>query len=131
MTRAHAREDSPATPAERKAAGLHKLRKGRDQCAAHRRDGLPCLAPAVAGALTCRRHGAAAFQVRVSAQLFLLRMEAYTAVREWEETRGTWREPDAIGRWSVADRDLKEFEFKLGYLRALRADVRQLEAAAR
>jgi hypothetical protein len=90
MSRAHARE----------AAGLHKLRKGRDRCIARRRDGGRCLAPAVKGAVVCRRHGGAAPQVAIAAKHVVLMEALYTAAAEWEEAKGTPGEFDALCRWS-------------------------------
>jgi hypothetical protein len=119
MSRAHARE----------AAGLHKLRKGRDQCTARRRDGGQCLAPAVKGALVCRRHGAGAPQVQIAARHFVLLEAHYEAVLGYEEARGTPGEFEALCRWSVAERDLREYEARLRRLAGLRAEVRRLEAA--
>ena len=113
---------------ERQAAGLHKLRKGRDQCTARRRDGRRCRAPAVAGAAVCRRHGGAASQVQIAARHVLL-MEAFIdASCEYEEARGTPGEFDALCRWSAAERALSEYRAKLKRLAELRAEVRRREA---
>src|SRR5579859_1587972 len=81
MTRAHAREDD----------GLHKLRKGRDECGATRRDGQPCGAPAIEGGLVCRRHGGAAFQVWIKARHRVLMEASCLAHLEWQKARGTPR----------------------------------------
>jgi hypothetical protein len=120
ITRARARE----------GAGLHRLRKGRDECGAQRRDGQPCQAPAIEGGLVCLRHGGSAPQVRIAARLRVLQLALYVATLEWEEARGTWRADDAMGRCSIAERELREYEFKLARLANLRAEVRKLDAAA-
>lgn len=127
MTPCRAREDTPAGTDERKAAGLHKLRRGRDQCTARRRDGQRCRAPAVEGGLVCRRHGGAASQVQIAARHFVLLAAFHDATREFEEAKGTPGEFDALCRWSAAERELMEYEFKLELLAELRAEVRQLE----
>ena len=119
--RAHARARTP---------GGAKLRKGRDQCTAHRRDGEQCLAPAVEGALVCRRHGGSAPQVQIAARHFVLMEAHYIAVIEWEEARGTPREFDALCKALRAQRDLNAYEVKLLRLAELRAAVKELKAAA-
>ena len=121
ITRARTREDS---------GRLRKLRKGRDQCTAHRRDGEQCLAPAVAGALVCRRHGGGAPQVQIAARHFALMEARYIAVTGWQEARGTPREFDALCRALAAQRDLDAYEAKLLQLAHLRAAVKELKAAA-
>jgi len=122
MTRAHAREDP---------SRLRTLRKGRDQCTAHRRDGGQCLAPAVEGSLVCRRHGGSAPQVQIAARHFVLMEAHYGAVLEWEAARGTPDEFDALCRWSAAQLALAEYEAKLVRLAVLRAKVKRLKAGAR
>jgi len=117
---AYAREDSRP----------RKLRKGRDQCTAHRRDGGQCLAPAVEGVLVCRRHGGSAPQVQIAARHFVLLEAHFIAVLEWEEARGTPDEFDAMCRWSWAQRDLDAYEVQLLRLAHLRAAVKELRAAA-
>ena len=121
ITRARTRED---------AGRRRKLRKGREQCTARRRDGKQCLAPAVHGALVCRRHGGSAPQVQIAAKHFLLLEAHYKAVREYEAARGTPAEFDALCRWSAAERELAVYEAKLLQLADLRAEIKQLEAAA-
>lgn len=121
MTRAHAREDT---------GRRRKLRKGRDQCTAHCRDGAQCMAPTVEGALVCRKHGGASPQVQIAAKHFLLLMAHYTAVREYKEAGGTPGEFDALCRWSAAERELAVYEAKLLQLAELRAAVKELKAAA-
>jgi hypothetical protein len=118
MTRARPREDS------------RRLRKGRDQCTAHRRDGEQCLAPCVEGSLVCRKHGGGSPQVQIAARHFVLMETHHTAVIEWEETRGTPGEFGALCRWSAAERDLYEYEAKLVRLAVLRAKVKRLKAGA-
>ena len=121
MTRAHAREDTRP----------RKLREGRDECAAHRRHGGQCRAPAVEGSLVCRRHGGSAPQVQIAARHFVLMEAHYGAVLEWEAARGTPDEFDALCRWSAAQLALAEYEAKLVRLAALRAKVKRLKAGAR
>jgi hypothetical protein len=120
MSRARARE----------AAGLHKLRKGRDPCTARRRDGRRCLAPSVAGAAVCRRHGGAAPQVLIAARHLVLMEAFWGATREYEAARGTPGEFDALCRWSAAEEVLGEYRSRLARLAELRAAVRAQTAAA-
>jgi hypothetical protein len=122
MTRARTREDS---------GRLHKLRKGRDRCTARRRDGERCLAPAVEGALVCRRHGGSASQVLIKARHRLLMEASYFAQLEWQEAQGTAREFDVLCKALQAQRDLDAYEFKLLQLAELRAAVKELEADGR
>jgi hypothetical protein len=118
MSRAHARE----------AAGLRKLRKGRSQCEATRRDGERCQAPAIAGGTVCRRHGGGASQVRINARHIQLLEARYTAYEAWAAARGTPGEFDALCATSRADNAVWRYEVKLERLRELRAQVRQLKA---
>jgi hypothetical protein len=127
VTRAHARESDP--PTEREAAGLRKLRKGRDTCGAARRDGAPCQAPAIPGGLVCRRHGGATPQVVIAAGHELRQLAAWAAGRDLAEARGTPAEFEALCRWSAADRKLSEYEGKLARLAELRAGLHQRRAA--
>jgi hypothetical protein len=122
MTRARTREDSRRR---------RKLRKGRDQCTAHRRDGEQCLAPAVEGALVCRKHGGGSPQVQIAARHFVLMEAHYIAVIEWEEARGTPRDFDALCRALQARRDLDAYEVKLLQLAHLKAAVKELKADGR
>jgi hypothetical protein len=113
---------------ERQAAGLHKLRKGRRQCEATRRDGQRCQAPAIPDGTVCRRHGGGAIQVRIRArymELLEARVDAYAA---WEAARGTPGEFDALCATSLADNAVSDYEAKLARLRELRAQLRQLKA---
>jgi hypothetical protein len=130
MSRAHAREDPAATTAERQAAGLRKLRKGRDQCTARRRNGQQCRAPAVRGSLVCRRHGGGAPQVQIAARHMQLLEARYGAYKAWEAARGTPGEFDALCATSRADNAVWDYEAKLGRLRELRAELRRLKARA-
>jgi hypothetical protein len=68
--------------------------------------------------------------VQIAARHFVLLEAHYTAVREWEEARGTPAEFDALCRWSAAERDLFEYEVKLVRLAVLRARVKRLKAEA-
>lgn len=126
MTRAHAHEDGGQ--AGRAAAGLHKLRTGRDQCTATRRDGHQCQAPAIENALVCRRHGGGAPQVRIAAAHLTLQMALYIATSEYREARGTPREFDALCKASRAERELTACEDKLAELKRLRAELRRRKA---
>lgn len=112
----------------RDTAGLHKLRKGRDQCGAHRRDGQRCRAPAVAGAPVCRRHGGGAPQVRIAARRIQLLEARYAAYEAWVAARGTSREFDALCATSLAENAVHRFDAKLERLRELRAQVRLFKA---
>lgn len=125
MSRARTRED----PGDRGAAGLRPLRKGRDQCTAHRRDGEECRAPAVPGTLVCRRHGGAAPQVLIKARHVELQAARYTAAMDFEAAKGTPREFDTLCAWGHAERELREYEAKMERLKELRAEARRLKAA--
>lgn len=121
----------PMSPARaREAAGLRKLRKGRDQCGARRRDGQRCQAPAIAGGTVCRRHGGGATQVRIHARHVQLLEARYAAYKAWEAARGTPGEFDALCATSRADNAVWDYEVKLERLRELRARLRRLKAAA-
>ena len=78
-----------AEKSEREAAGLHPLRKGRDQCTGHRRDGARCEAPAIEGGLVFRRHGGAAPQVAIAAEYREKKLAALDADAAFTEARGT------------------------------------------
>lgn len=122
-------EADPMTRARtREAYGMHKLRKGRDSCTATRRDGEPCQAPAVEGALVCCRHGGSAPQVQIKARHTLLMEAAYFAHLEWQEARGTPREFDALCKALQSQRDLDACEAKLRLLAELRAELRRQRA---
>jgi hypothetical protein len=110
---------------DREADGLHPLRKGRDQCTAHRRDGEECQAPAVPGTLVCRRHGGAAPQVLIKARHVELQMALHNAAQEHQAAKGTPGEFDALCKWSHAEQELKVYEAKLATLSELRAELRQ------
>ena len=114
----------------REAAGLHKLRKGRRQCEASRRDGERCRAPAIKGGIVCRRHGGGAPQVLIAARHFVLLKAFHDATCAFEQARGTAGEFDALCRWSAAERDLLECQSKMQRLAELRAELRRLKAAA-
>ena len=116
ITRARTREARPP----------RKLRKGRERCAAHRRDGHPCQAPAVKGALVCRHHGGSAPQVRIAAQHLVLLEARYAAYSAYEQAIGTTREFDARCKRYTADRAVREYEAKLERLAELRAAVKRL-----
>jgi hypothetical protein len=120
MSRAHARE----------AARPRKLRKGRRRCEATRRDGERCQAPAIAGGVVCRRHGAGAIQVRINAWRMQLLEARYGAYKAWEAARGTPGEFEALCATSQADNAVWRYEAKLERLRELRAQLRQLKAAS-
>jgi hypothetical protein len=120
MSRAHAHE----------AARPRKLRKGRHQCEATRRDGQRCQAPAIAGGTVCRRHGGGAFQVRLSARYMQLLEARYAAYKAWEAAQGTPGEFEALCATSRADNALWRYEAQVERLRELRAQVRQLKAVA-
>lgn len=111
---------------KRQAAGLHKLRKGREQCTATRRDGKRCRAPAVKGSTVCRRHGGAAPQVLFAAQRLVLLEARHAAYREWQQAMGTGREFDARCKFYAADRDVREWEARLDRLAELKAAVKRL-----
>jgi hypothetical protein len=125
--RAHARAE-PADE-DREAEGLHPLRKGRDQCTAHRRDGEECQAPAVSGTLVCRRHGGAAPQVLIKARHVELQVALHGAALDHQAARGTPGEFDALCAWSRAKNALDEYEARLARLSELRAELRRRKAA--
>jgi hypothetical protein len=89
------------------------MRKGRQQCEAHRRDGARCTAPAIEGHHVCRVHGGSAPQVRRAARRNQL-LEAYAAaVQAWQADPGipgqlTRRQIELLGRASIAQRELEE-----------------------
>jgi hypothetical protein len=107
---------------------LRKLRKGRDRCGATRRDGQPCQAPAIPGALVCRRHGGAAPQVAIAAKHMQLGVARYAALLEFETARGTPREFDALCRLLQARRELDAYEAKIRLLALLRAKRKRRRA---
>jgi hypothetical protein len=123
--RAHARLDDE----DREADGLHPLRKGRDQCTAHRRDGEECQAPAVPGMLVCRRHGGAAPQVLIKARHVELQAALHKAALAHQAAKGTPGEFDALCKWSHAEQELKVYEAKLATLSELRTELRQRKTA--
>ena len=105
-----------------------KLRKGRDRCTAHRRDGKPCEAPAIPGGLVCRIHGGAAPQVAIKAQHIELQLAYRAAERDWMDARGTSREDDALDRHGRTLSELRDFEAKMSHVRELQAEVRRSKA---
>ena len=129
--RAHAREGTAAMiarlqqAAEREAAGLRKLRKGRHQCEATSRDGSQCRAPAIAGGSVCTRHGGGAPQVRVKASLTLLYLARHEAGQAWEAAKGTPGEFDALCELTKADNAVQRAEAKVEQIRELRAEQRR------
>ena len=124
--RAHAREAGPLD--DRQLDGLHKLRRGRDQCAATTRNGGRCQAPAIEGHYVCRRHGGGAPQVAMNAEYQQNLIRVYGVQREYEEAKGTAREFDALCRALQAGRDLEAYQIKLRLLRELRAGLKQRKA---
>lgn len=130
ITRARAREATATENAERQANGLHKLRAGREQCTATRRDGQPCDAPAIPGGLVCKRHGGGAPQVRIPAQHRQLQLAVWVASADFKAARGTPEQFEALCKVTAAERDLEAFETKLRLLREVQAYVRSKRAAA-
>lgn len=100
------------------------IRKGRQQCEAHRRDGHRCSAPAIPGGWVCRVHGGSAPQVRSAARRILL-LEAYAAaVTAWQADPGipgqlTSRQIELLGRAAIAQRELEEYEERMEAIRQL------------
>ena len=125
---ARARMRETPVDEDREAGGLRQLRKGRDQCTAHRRDGEECQAPAVAGTLVCRRHGGAAPQVLIKARHVELQMALHDAHMNWREAKGTPAAFDALCACSRAENALNEYEAKLAQLSELRAELRRRKA---
>jgi len=126
---ARARAGEALDDEDREADGQHPLRKGRDQCTAHRRDGEERQAPAVPGTLVCRCHGGAAPQVLIKARHVELQLALHDAAEGYQSARGTPAEFDALCKWSRAERELKEYEAKLARLSELRAELRRRKAA--
>lgn len=83
------------------------------------------------GTLVCRHHGGAAAQVMIKAQHFELQMALNVAAERHQAARGTPGAFDALGKWSHADRELKEYEAKMARLLELRAELRHLKAGLR
>lgn len=111
-------------------ARTRKLRKGRDECSATRRDGEACEAPAVPGLLVCRRHGGATLAAQIAGQRLQLQIRSCAATREWLEARGTPAEYDALGRHGRALSELRYFEDRVAYLHRLSALTAELRATA-
>jgi hypothetical protein len=106
------------------ATELHKLRKGRERCAATRRDGWPCQAPAIPEGFVCRRHGGSAPQVRIAARHRQLQLALFVASSEFKEAaEGTEARFDALCRLLRAEEALAAYELKLSYLAELKAEV--------
>lgn len=99
-----------------------KLRKGRTQCTATRRDGERCEAPAMAGGV-CRRHGGAAPQTLIAEGLRIRQVALLDAIDQWQE-RG---DVDSLGKVSRARRELDEYAAKVEYLGWLRREQRQFQ----
>jgi hypothetical protein len=126
--RARARKATAPENAERQADGLHKLRAGREQCTATRRDGQPCEAPAIPGGLVCKRHGGGAPQVKIAAQHRQLQLALWVASADFEAARGTPEQFEALCKVTAAERDLEAFETKLRLLREVQAYVQSKRA---
>jgi hypothetical protein len=124
ITRARAREATAPENAERQADGLHKLRAGREQCTATRRDGQPCEAPAIPGGLVCKRHGGGAPQVKIAAQHRQLQMALWVASADFKAVRGTPDQFEALCKVTAAERDLEAYETKMRLLREVQTYVR-------
>ncbi len=120
--RARARDEIP--PEERQLDGLHKLRRGRDQCSATRRDGCQCQAPAVKYHYVCRRHGGAAPQVRIKAEYTENLMRRHIAYTEWQAARGTAAESDALATFAETERAVEAYQIKIRLLRQIKAGLR-------
>ena len=116
---------------DRQLDGLHKLRKGRDQCGATTRNGGRCQAPAIEGGLVCRKHGGSARQVALKAEYTENLVRVYAVRLEYEKAKGTPREPDALIRILEAERGLDAYQIKLRLLRELKAGLKQRKAAPR
>lgn len=125
--RTRARE-APSDPlnGERAAEGLRRLKQGRDQCSATRRDGQQCQAPAIAGGLVCRRHGGAAPQVAIAAEYMNNLTAAREAEQAWEQARGTERETDALIEALDAERGIEEYQIKMRLAKLLRDGLKDL-----
>jgi len=126
---ARARDAEPLD--DRQLDGLHKLRKGRDQCGAATRNGGRCQAPAIEGGLVCRKHGGSAPQVALKAEYTENLTRAYAIRLDYEAARGTAREPDALVRVLDAERGLEAYQIKLRLLRELKAGLKPRTAAPR
>lgn len=109
-----------------------KLRKGRDRCTGHRRDGKPCEAPAIPGGLVCLSHGGSAPQVRLAAERMVLLERLHAACVAWEAVHEDRpgqlcgkAELHAYGRIAIAERELEQHEADVTLIRWLRLAVRQ------
>jgi len=116
---------------DRQLDGLHKLRKGRDQCGATTRNGGRCQAPAAEGQLVCRSHGGASPQALLKAEYMENCTRVYAVQLEYEQSRGTSRESDALIRVLDAERGLEAYQIKLRLLRELKAGLKPRKAAPR
>lgn len=128
--RARAREAAASDNAERQADGLHKLRAGREQCTATRRDGAPCEAPAIPGGLVCKRHGGGAPRVKIAAQHRQLEEAVWMAYADWQEVRRSGDGFEAVCKITHAERELGKYELKMRLLSELRAWIRSRRTTA-
>jgi hypothetical protein len=127
-------QDDEADPITRartrvEAGRPRRLRRGRERCSAHCRDGQPCRAPAIEGSSVCRCHGGSAPQVQIKAKHRLLIEASHLAHLEWREALGTPGEFDALCKALQAQRDLGAYEVKLLRLAELQAAVKELKAS--
>jgi hypothetical protein len=74
---------------------MAKIRQAR-RCRAHRKDGQPCGNYAVIGTYVCRKHGAAAGQVKRKARERQLEADLYRTLAAWSNSPAAREAQDRI-----------------------------------
>lgn len=113
-------------------------RPPRERCHACTRIGRQCKAKAIEGGFVCRVHGGSAPQVRLAARRRVLAERVFMAYQDWQDVhdpdRPPWqmcilREADALGRITIAERELAALDADVALIRVLQAGVRQQRRA--